>query len=231
MLRKDATRAGQDEWEQPSTMNSKTTKPTSYTKTSTSQQNTKSRKAVTTQGQGSYWIVAVCDGRSGPHSEIGMAGVDLRTSEVFLGQHADSQSFAKTLHRICGLGASEILMPTSSLEPSPSKLARILLEQLPDVEVMPVNRRYFNDVDGLKFVRQFGLGKDEHGLEGEASIVVGLNSKYYALAACNALMWYVDNAHHLTFSPKSIKFRWKTLEGTMLIGMCVKKEINSEKMQ
>jgi len=206
--------AGQDgqRTEETTTFSKQTSKAT------TSQPKTQRKTAVTTQGQGSYWIVAVCDGRSGPHSEIGMAGVDLRTSEVFLGQHADSQSFAKTLHRIYGLGASEIIMPTSSLEPSPSKLARILLEQLPDAEVIPVNRRFFNDVDGLTFVKQFGLGRDEHGHEGEASIVVGLNSKYYALAACNALMKFVDSVHKLSFTPKTIKFRWKSLEGTMLIG-------------
>ena len=107
-------------------------------------------------------------------------------------------------------------MPETSVHPSPGKLARILLEQLPDSEIIPIARRHFNDAQGLNCVKNFGLSHDENGME--VTIVVGLSTKYYALAAVQALLNYVESVHSLTFTPKSIKFHWKTLEGTMLIG-------------
>ncbi|KAJ3021757.1 MutS protein msh4 [Thoreauomyces humboldtii] len=71
------------------------------------------------------------------------------------------------------------------LEPVKSKLITVVGENLPDLDVVPVSRKYFNDNAGLESIQQWQMEDDEGGF------ILGLSTKVYCLAAAAALLKYL----------------------------------------
>ncbi|RKO87882.1 hypothetical protein BDK51DRAFT_27277 [Blyttiomyces helicus] len=105
--------------------------------------------------EGSF-VVAVVEGR-GVASEIGLAAINCGTAQCQLYQFADSQTYVKTLHKISLLDPVEILMPITAVEPTRSKLCHIIEEAFPDTDLVPAQRKYFNDEAGLTFIANYCL--------------------------------------------------------------------------
>ena len=59
-----------------------------------------------------------------------------------------------------------------------------LVESFPDTNFCPFDRRFFNEKRGLEFVKTLCY-KDYTGID------IELESKYYCLSACSALLQYV----------------------------------------
>ncbi|KAJ3299721.1 MutS protein msh4 [Borealophlyctis nickersoniae] len=136
-------------------------------------------------------------------------------------------------------------MSITTIEPSKSKLCKIVEEGLPDIDITPVGRKYFNalsrrllanvtvqDNIGLNYIKQYGLEEDI------ANLMLGLSSKYYCLAATGALLKYeyphpaptkasrepnhsrgryVESLQNIVFTNHSIRFKYQVIEGTMMI--------------
>ncbi|CAJ0847078.1 4505_t:CDS:10 [Entrophospora sp. SA101] len=93
-------------------------------------------------------------GESRVASEVGMCFIDLKTSECILSQIADSQTYVKTLHKLNIYNPGEILLSVTAVEPSKSKLCKILEDNIPSAIIVPIARKYFNDAVGLNFIKQ-----------------------------------------------------------------------------
>ncbi|CAG8587408.1 1179_t:CDS:10 [Diversispora eburnea] len=97
-------------------------------------------------GESHSFVVAVIEGRGGIASEVGMCFIDLRTSESILSQKiSDSKTYVKTLHKMNIYDPVEILLSVTSVEPSKSKLCKILEDSMPFATIVPIGRKYFND--------------------------------------------------------------------------------------
>ncbi|RHZ86046.1 hypothetical protein Glove_55g65 [Diversispora epigaea] len=161
-------------------------------------------------GESHSFVVAVIEGR-GIASEVGMCFIDLRTSESILSQISDSQTYVKTLHKMNIYDPAEILLSVTSVEPSKSKLCKILEDNLPFATIVPIGRKYFNDSIGLNYIKQYGLEDDS------AALILGLTSKFYCLAATAAVLKYIESSQNIFFTNHSIQFKYQGCEGTMMI--------------
>ncbi|KAJ3377261.1 MutS protein msh4 [Lobulomyces angularis] len=96
--------------------------------------------------------MAIVEGR-GVQSEVGFAAMDIRTSECILCQFADSQSYVKTLHKLYLLNPVEIIFPNTTIEHNNSKLVKLIEENFPEIDIIPFNRKHFNEtqVESLNF--------------------------------------------------------------------------------
>ncbi|CAG8564813.1 6493_t:CDS:10, partial [Scutellospora calospora] len=111
---------------------------------------------------------------------------------------ADSQTYVKTLHKLNIYNPVEILLSATAVEPSKSKLCKILEDNMPTATIVPIGRKYFNDAAGLNYIRQYSL---EEG----SALILGLTSKY------------IESTQNIFFTNHSIQFKYKGCEGTMMI--------------
>ncbi|KAI8907003.1 muts-like protein 4, isoform CRA_a [Powellomyces hirtus] len=156
------------------------------------------------------FLVAVIEGR-GIATEVGMAAMDLRTNECHLLQFSDSQTYTKTIHKLCVLNPAELLVSFTMVEPVKSKLVSVISENLPDVDVVPISRKYFNDNLGTDYIRQYEL-EDDSG-----TVVSAVAEKVYCLAATAALLKYVQSQQNILFANRSVRFKYEVIEGSMMI--------------
>ncbi|POG68044.1 putative DNA mismatch repair protein MutS [Rhizophagus irregularis DAOM 181602=DAOM 197198] len=147
----------------------------------------------------------------GVATEVGMCFIDLRTSECILSQIADSQTYVKTLHKLNLYNPVEIILSVTAIEPSKSKLCKILEDNMPMASIIPIGRKYFNDAIGLNYIKQYSLEEDS------ASLILGITSKFYCLAATGAILKYIESTQNIFFTNHSIKFKYQGCEGTMMI--------------
>ncbi|CAG8564154.1 9477_t:CDS:10 [Paraglomus brasilianum] len=165
-----------------------------------------------TRDESSSFVVAIIEGR-GVASEVGMCFIDVRTSECILSQIADSQTYTKTLHKISVYRPYEIVVSNTAVEPSKSKLVKILEENAIATSIIPIGRKLFNDAVGLNYIRQYSV-------EDEANtLILGLSTKFYCLAAAAAALKYIENQQHIFFINQSLRFRYRGCEGTMMIAL------------
>lgn len=122
-------------------------------------------------------ICAISESR-GISPTVGLAFVNLSTSEAVLCQICDSQTYARTVQKLMVFDPTEILFMKTAKE-SNSKLCAIVEENLPQLRITTIDRRYWAENRGHEYVDQLALRDD---LE---SIKISLEGSYFA-ACCLA---------------------------------------------
>ncbi|KAG0380109.1 MutS protein msh4 [Mortierella sp. AD032] len=159
---------------------------------------------------GQNFVAAVVEGR-GTGAEVGMCFCDLKTSEVILCQIADSQTYVRTLQKLNLYEPTEILVPTTAVDPVNSKLVNIIKETMPGSTITPTARRSFNDTTGLEYIKRYIIK------EGSASLLLGIPTKYFCLAATAAVMQHIEESRHAVFLNHSVRFKYQICQGSMVI--------------
>nr|XP_015205697.1 PREDICTED: mutS protein homolog 4 isoform X2 [Lepisosteus oculatus] len=156
-------------------------------------------------------IVAVVEGRGLARGEIGMASIDLTCPELVLSQFSDTGTYAKILTKLHILTPLEILMPdTASEKGKGTKLFRLVTENLQNISITAVQRKYFNEGKGLEYIQQ--LSAPEF-----STVLMEVQAKYYCLAAAAALLKYFEFMQNAVYAPKSLKVSFKGSEQTAMI--------------
>lgn len=109
---------------------------------------------------------------------IGLAFVNLSTSEAVLCQICDSQTYARTVHKLAVFDPTEILFSSTSANPK-TKLFSIIEENLPHLRRTLIDRKYWAENTGHEYVQQLAFQDDVE------SIKVSLGGNYFA-ACCFA---------------------------------------------
>lgn len=135
---------------------------------------------VATSVAGQDIICAISESR-GISPAVGLAFVNLSTSEAVLCQICDSQTYAATVHKLAVFDPTELLFMNTAKQPQ-SKLYSIVEENLPDLRITTVDRRYWSEKAGHEYVQQLAF-QDE--IE---SVNVFLGGNYFA-ACCLAAVW------------------------------------------
>ncbi|KAF9356455.1 MutS protein msh4 [Mortierella sp. AD094] len=200
--------SGGKKCERASKKKSKSTYPSSYSGSNARHSRT-SGQTYSSKTTHSF-VAAVVEGR-GTGAEVGICLCDLKTSEVVLCQLADVQTYSRTMQKLNLYEPSEILVPATAVEPVSSNLVRAIKENLPFSTITPVARRFFNDSTGLQYIKKYIIK------EGSSSLLLGIPTKYFCLAATAAVMYHIEETRNATFLNHSVQFKYQISDGSMVI--------------
>ncbi|CAK8673692.1 unnamed protein product [Clavelina lepadiformis] len=181
----------------------------------------KSRGADTPRSLEASVIVVIVEGRGVASGEIGMASIDLKHPVLILSQFSDSQTYVKTLTRLQLLYPKEIVFPSTMCENGKlDKVFKVVNENFETSHVTSLPRRYFNEANGLEFIKKLAM-KENNSIEKD------VKCKYYCLAACAALVKYVEFIQNAIYASESLSIVYKGSEQTTLIdsGTCAVLEL------
>ena len=153
-----------------------------YSRPYSSRSTRRSRTAVTSTAYGDPEIIcAVCESR-GISPTVGLSLISTSTSEAILCQITDTQTYARTCHKIKVFAPTEILYMSTAAD---SKLVSILLENIvgqdSDVELTALDRRYWAENIGHEHIQHLALPEDLESLK------VSLSGNYFALCCFSAV--------------------------------------------
>ena len=142
----------------------------------------KSRGASSLWGSDPSDIVCAVSEARGVSPTVGLAFVNLTTSEAILSQICDTQFYVKTIHKLQVYEPSSILMVNTAFPPNPkSNLLSIIEEELPGSTVESVDRRYWSENIGLECIQTLAFKED---LE---AIHVAIQGNFYATCSFAAV--------------------------------------------
>lgn len=124
------------------------------------------RTAGTSTGVDDNEIVCAISESRGISPTIGLSFVNLSTSEAVLCQFTDTQTYARTCHKLKVFNPSEIIYMETA---AGSKLLSIIQENLEtekyDILMTDLNRRYWSDSAGHDYVQQLAFPVDLESLK------------------------------------------------------------------
>lgn len=136
----------------------------------------------TTSNLFSSVIMSVVEGRGQAKGEIGLAYIDLNSPILHLVQFRDNCSFDSLKMKCHVCQPIQIIYPNTLTQNN--MMMSSLVEYFSDANFAPFDRRFFNEKKGLEFVKSLCY-KDYTGID------IELESKYYCLSACSALLQYI----------------------------------------
>lgn len=142
---------------------------------------------------------------------MGIAALDVNSPSLILCQISDSLHYSDTLNKIQILNPVKILLPDTIFESTPMpKLIQLIKESFGHINIIPVQRRHFNDKLGLEQVSTLGSRKS-------VNILQIITRKYYCLSAASALLSYLKNVNMMSFAKNCLKIEYQTKQGGMMI--------------
>lgn len=145
-------------------------------------------------GEAAEITCAVSEAR-GISPTVGLAFINTSTGEAVLSQICDNQSYVKTTHKLTVFEPSRILIVSTACPPSPkSCLYSTIDEELPEVPIIPLNRRYWSETAGLEFVQALAFMEDIQAIK------VAIEGSFYAICSFSAVcLGRSQQRHRLTF--------------------------------
>ena len=139
------------------------------------------RTAATSTGYENEIICAITESR-GITPVVGLSFVNLTTSEAVLCQFTDTQTYARTCHKIKVFNPTEIISMSTAAD---SKLLAIIKENLEveanDILMTEIDRRYWTEGAGHEYVEHLAFPDDLEALK------MSLDGNYYATCCFGAV--------------------------------------------
>ncbi|KAJ5068017.1 muts protein [Anaeramoeba ignava] len=149
-------------------------------------------------------IVSVIENRA---HEIGIASWNSKKPEVILNQFSDSHSYPNFQTMITFLDPSLIIISNTAID---TPLYKMIESQFSFIQIETVARKYFSESKGSFYIKKYKLKENQ-------SVEQVVASRYLCIAACSALLKYVEFTQNITIATNSLKIEFKPLEGSMLI--------------
>ena len=151
------------------------------------------RTAATSTGYGENEIICAITESRGVSPAVGLAFVNLTSSEAVLCQFADTQTYARTCHKIKVFNPTEIIYMTTAED---SKLIAIIQENLQVEEngilMTNLDRRYWSESTGFEYVQRLALPDDLESLR------MSIGGNYFATCCFGAVGRYLPMSAGLT---------------------------------
>lgn len=138
------------------------------------------RPTTTATSVASQDIICAISESRGISTTVGLAFVNLSTSEAVLCQICDSQTYVKTINKIGVFEPTEILFMNTARD-SQYKLYSIVQENLPDFRITTINRKYWAEKTGHEYVERLAFPEDVE------SIKISLGGNYFAACSLAAV--------------------------------------------
>ena len=111
---------------------------------------------------------------------MGLAFVNLSTTEAVLCQISDNQTYVKTIHKISCFEPTEILIMTTAAQPK-SKLFSVIEGHLSYIRISPIDRKYWAETTGTEYIQQLAFKQDLEALK------VAIEGNFYAVCCIAAV--------------------------------------------
>ncbi|KAK2819998.1 hypothetical protein FQN49_007821, partial [Arthroderma sp. PD_2] len=170
------------------------------------------RPATAATSVPSQEIVCAISESRGISPAVGLAFVNLSTSEAVLSQICDTQTYARTIHKLAVFEPTEVLFMNTAKE-SFSKLYAIVEENLPQIRVITVDRKYWSEQNGHDYVERLAFKEDIE------SIKMALEGSYFSACCFASALTYIELELSMTFHPHSLRLRYEPSEGSMMIDL------------
>lgn len=151
-------------------------------------------------------------------TRVGVCIINYNTGELSISDFMDSQIYIRAIHKIQIHQPTEILLPSSSLNPVVSKLAAIIKFNVSEsVKISEATNRYFNSQDGLNAIYKYLMADGQKKLK-----VDEIADKTFALSAAAAAVAYTEdvvmNKKNSSLTKfESFRMTYEATENTMLI--------------
>ncbi|KAI7883907.1 hypothetical protein K492DRAFT_205104 [Lichtheimia hyalospora FSU 10163] len=155
----------------------------------------------------------------GVSPEVGICIVHVTTGECTLSQVPDTPSYSRTLHKIHLNDPHKILFASTALESGATQLYQLVNDNFPEITISVIPRKHFSDDAGMKDLQEYGLEEDA------SSLLLGLSTKYYCLAAVAAAFKYIAENEGLGFAKHTVKFTYQGVEGTVMIDVATARNL------
>jgi DNA mismatch repair protein MSH4 len=137
--------------------------------------------ALTSNVEDQDIICAIAESR-GISPTVGLAFVNLSTSEAVLCQICDSQTYVRTCHKLKVFNPSEILYMSTAAD---TKLLSIIRENLEidqyGIDMLSIDRRYWSETSGHEYVQHLAFPEDLESLK------VSTGGNYFAVCCFAAV--------------------------------------------
>lgn len=149
------------------------------------------RTAATSTGYNDNEIICAISESRGISPTVGLSFVNLSTSEAVLCQFTDTQTYARTCHKIKVFSPSEIIFMSTAKD---SKLLSIIQENVEvernDILMTSIDRRYWAETTGHEYLQQLAFPDDIESLK------TSIGGNYFA-ACCFAAVGRSEEARLL----------------------------------
>ena len=116
---------------------------TSMSRATTARPKTRPRTATSTIGGGDQQIICAINESRGLSPIVGLAFINLSTTEAVLCQISDSQTYVQTVHKLTMFEPTEILFANTVAQP-PTKLYSIINQEFRNyIRITTVDRKYW----------------------------------------------------------------------------------------
>ncbi|KAL9599083.1 MAG: hypothetical protein Q9179_003687 [Wetmoreana sp. 5 TL-2023] len=162
-------------------------------------------------GRDQQVICAISESR-GISPVVGLAFVNLTTTEAVLCQIPDNQTFTRTIHKIVVYEPTEILFMTTAARPK-SKLYSIVEYNVPNLRITVIDRKYWSETTGLEYIQQLAFRQDVEAIK------VSVGGNFYATCCIAAVLRYIELGLSFSFPFHSLRIKYETSEGSMMIDL------------
>ncbi|OAP62176.1 hypothetical protein AYL99_04379 [Fonsecaea erecta] len=197
-----------------SSRNSRTTRLTTSTSGPQTGSRSRPRTAATSTSYSDNEIICAISESRGVSPTVGLSFVNVSTSEAVLCQFADTQTYARTCHKIKVFAPSEIIYMKTAED---SNLISIVAENLEvekfDIVMTGIERKYWSESSGHEYVDQLAFPDDLESLK------LSIAGNYFATCCFSAALKYIDLAMELAFAPQTLRIKFEPSEGSTMIDL------------
>ena len=104
-------------------------------------------------------ICAITESR-GISPTVGLAFINISSTEAVLSQIVDNQTYVKTIHKLRVFEPSTILFPSAAVNPIKSKLCSIIEANLSHIPITPFDRKHYGETSGVEFIQNLAFKED-----------------------------------------------------------------------
>ncbi|CAO1602016.1 MutS protein msh4 [Xanthoria calcicola] len=170
------------------------------------------RTAASTLGSRDQQVICAISESRGISPVVGLAFVNLTTTEAVLCQISDNQTFTRTIHKLVVYEPTELLFMTTAAQPK-SKLFNIVEYNIPNLRITVIDRRYWSETTGLEYIQHLAFKQDVEAIK------VSVGGNFYATCCIAAVLKYIELALSFSFPFHSLRIKYETSEGSMMIDL------------
>ncbi|KAL8687009.1 MAG: hypothetical protein Q9218_006697 [Villophora microphyllina] len=156
-------------------------------------------------------ICAISESR-GISPVVGLAFVNLTTTEAVMCQILDNQTFTRTIHKLVVYEPTELLFMSTAAQPK-SKLFSIVEHNIPHLRITVIDRKYWSETSGLEYIQHLAFKQDVEAIK------VSVGGNFYATCCIAAVLKYIELALSFSFPFHSLRIKYETSEGSMMIDL------------
>ncbi|KAL8996679.1 MAG: hypothetical protein Q9169_003851 [Polycauliona sp. 2 TL-2023] len=170
------------------------------------------RTAASTLGSRDQQVICAISESRGISPVVGLAFVNLSTTEAVLCQISDNQTFTRSIHKLFVYEPTELLFMTTAAQPK-SKLFSIVEHNIPNLRITVIDRKYWSETAGLEYIQQLAFKQDVEAIK------VSVGGNFYATCCIAAVLKYIELALSFSFPFHSLRIKYETSEGSMMIDL------------